>query len=155
MSTLKLLQETGSFAPPQRVRVGQPRYDELPLHLFLKKKPIQIAYLVCLTQLRHGGAMRGAQSKAINIVSNRHHLDYEVVKKYHARYRHLVSVAARFEHTHNAVFKELDKRMAVFPLDVRERLESLTGSSRLLAFLREKNIDGTAPKDLIDWVRQM
>jgi hypothetical protein len=155
MSTLKLLQETGSFAPPQRVRVGQPRYDELPLYMLLKKQPIQIAYWVCLTQLRHGGARRGAQSKAINIVSNRHHLDYEVVKKYHARYRHLVSVAARFEWTQNTALKELDERMALFPKDVKERLESLSSASKILEFLREQDINGTAPNELIDWVRQM
>lgn len=153
-NTKELLEQAGSFSSDERDSAGQPAYASLPLRGLLRKRPVQVAKLVCVEVLRLGGNRHGTPAKAVNNVARRERLSPSSVKKNYQRYREHVEGVARLEYVSRSICGELDRRMAVFPKDVREKIENLASPEALIAYLQDHEINGIAPHDLIEWVRK-
>ena len=53
------------------------------------------------------------------------------------------------------MLQELEQRMSLFPVDVRDKLNELCAPAKLLGFLQDEGINGSAPPELIDKVRSL
>lgn len=100
------------------------------------------------------GSQRGSFTEATRRVAARLRIPVATVKKNAQRYRDLCQSAQFAAHRLGAGFQELDRRMLGFPGDVRDALLERAHFGRLLAYLRDNNIDGTCPRALIEYVRR-
>lgn len=114
---------------------------------------VRIATAVYAEQAKIG-SQRGSLTEAIRRVAARLHIPVATVKKNAQRYRDLCRLEQFAFHQIREGFQELDRRMLGFPDDVRDALLERWHFSGLLAYLRENDIDGTCPRDLIEYVRR-
>jgi hypothetical protein len=132
------------FAEPHKGR-GRPKSQTLAEAR--RGAPGKIALEVFRAELRLGSTMTAARA-----VAAEWRLPVGTVKRYASRHREGLEWLARVDHIIMALLAECDRRMLAFPDDVRQGLRDVP-MSKLLALLREHNIDGTCPKWLIDAVR--
>ena len=113
------------------------------------------------------GGGRGSEAEAIRLVAKADprykpdlapYLENQIkssLKRYKKSHDWAAKVAAvagidRFFSNH----EELTRRCSGFPDDVREKVYRWSADA-LLAYLRENDIDGTCPKEFLDFVRSM
>mgnify|MGYP000910257498 CR=1 FL=1 len=132
------------FAEPHTGR-GRPKAQTLAETL--RGAPGKIAFEVFLAELRLGSTMAAARA-----VAAKWRLPVGTVKRYASRHRNDLEWLALAQHAVAPVIAEVDRRMVGFPDDVRAGLRGVP-MPKLLAMLRDHNIDGTCPKWLIDAVR--
>lgn len=141
------------FVQPPTGR-GRPGAKDGMTWAALSRTPsVRIAMAVYAEQAKIG-PQRGSLTEAIRRVAARLRIPVATVKKNAQRYRDLCQQIQFAHHQIGAVLEELDRRMLGFPDDVRNALWGRMHIGRMLAYLRENDIDGTCPRDLIEYVRR-
>lgn len=132
---------------------GRPRAGDRSAADVLRTPSARIALDVFAEQAKIG-PQRGSLTEAIRRVAARLRIPVATVKKNAQRYRSVCQQTQFALHRVGAMLEELDRRMLGFPDDVRDALLERWHFSGLLEYLRENDIDGTCPRDLIEYVRR-
>jgi hypothetical protein len=143
-STIKLLEQTGSFLPEPK-----PNQKGRRANKFAQTKDYRLVMQTYVLAQNLGGR-RGDFMRAVNLIAKRHNIKPETLRKVAQRHRYLKSFALSAENIKD-LCGEIDRRMFGFPDPIRDFLLEKCSMTRLLVFLRSNNINGDCPQKLVSF----
>lgn len=129
---------------------GRPAFSNLTGMEAARAFSFQVAFEVW-AKVANLGDRRGDFGGVVRAVAKRRQLPEATVKKYAQRHKHQRQPRWMLQLWKD--IEELERRMLGFPDDVRDRLMTYSTIDRMLTVFRDKDIDGTCPRWLIDEVR--